>query len=178
MMNDERFGQPINSSRGLRGPLTLWTVQSHLTPSDNKNHQTHKIMSLVTHRFVRLAARRCMAVGVCPQRRSFVTTPAVFKSATEKVKDGLKSVDRAVSDNILIPAVDATAKVKETAQSVTMDEAKQKMKEMTGQAKSKTEQAKGDAAAKAEELKGDAKAKTEHVKGQVKGAAANVQSKL
>ncbi|RDA85213.1 hypothetical protein CP532_3292 [Ophiocordyceps camponoti-leonardi (nom. inval.)] len=135
-------------------------------------------MSLATHRFVRLAARRPIALRVCPQRRSFVTTPAVFKSATETVKDGLKSVDRTVSDNVLVPGLDAAAKVKETVKSTTMGDAKQKVNEMTGQAKSKTEQAKGDAAAKAEELKGDAKAKTEHVKGQVKGAAADVQSKL
>ncbi|RDA92756.1 hypothetical protein CP533_1412 [Ophiocordyceps camponoti-saundersi (nom. inval.)] len=135
-------------------------------------------MSLATHRFVRFVASRPIARRVYPQRRGFVTTPALCKSATETVKDGLKSVDRRVSDNVLIPGLDAAAKVKEAAQSVTMGDAKQKANDMTAQARSKTEQAKGDAAAKAEELKGDARSKMEHVKGQAKGAAANVQSKL
>lgn len=41
------------------------------------------------------------------QQRYFSVTPFAQKTATESVTDGLKKVDRAVSDNIVLPAVDA-----------------------------------------------------------------------
>lgn len=39
--------------------------------------------------------------------RAFTTSFAAQKTATEAVKDGAKKVDRTVSDNIVIPGLDA-----------------------------------------------------------------------
>ncbi|PFH55800.1 hypothetical protein XA68_17608 [Ophiocordyceps unilateralis] len=138
-------------------------------------------MSFATHRFVRLSARpttMTRIVATLPQRRAFTSTSATLKTATETVKDGLKSVDRTVSDNVLVPGLDAAAKAKESVQSMTTGDVKQKAAEVKDDMAAKTERAKGDASAKAEELKGDAKAKTEQAKGHVKGAAEEAQSKL
>lgn len=40
-------------------------------------------------------------------QRHFTSTSIAQKTATDSVKDGLKKVDRTVSDNIVLPAVDA-----------------------------------------------------------------------
>jgi hypothetical protein len=40
-------------------------------------------------------------------QRSFTSTTIQQKTATETVKEGMKKVDRAVSDNVAIPALDA-----------------------------------------------------------------------
>lgn len=53
-----------------------------------------------------LAAPRSFAAPPL-SRAAFATSVARRKSATDSVKAGLKSVDRAVSDNILIPGLDA-----------------------------------------------------------------------
>jgi hypothetical protein len=42
-----------------------------------------------------------------PASRPFTTTLIQQKTAKDSVKDGLKSVDRAVSDNIVLPGLDA-----------------------------------------------------------------------
>jgi len=39
--------------------------------------------------------------------RAFTTSFAAQKSATEAVKDGAKKVDRTVSDNVVLPGLDA-----------------------------------------------------------------------
>lgn len=41
------------------------------------------------------------------QQRHFSATPYAQKTVTDSVTDGLKKADRAVSDNIVLPAVDA-----------------------------------------------------------------------
>lgn len=63
-------------------------------------------MSAVSGRFVRLAVPVSRALTV-QGPRTFTTSAVARKSATETVKDGLKSVDRAVSDKIVIPGLDA-----------------------------------------------------------------------
>ncbi|KAG5981390.1 hypothetical protein E4U55_002977, partial [Claviceps digitariae] len=63
-------------------------------------------MSFLTERMVRAALPlgRSMAVRA---PRVFSTSPALRKTPTESVKDGLKSVDRAVTDNVVLPGLDA-----------------------------------------------------------------------
>jgi hypothetical protein len=61
----------------------------------------------------RTVAQRALVLPralVVPAQRTFTTSLANQKTATESVKDGLKKVDRVVSDNIAIPAVDAVGK--------------------------------------------------------------------
>ncbi|KAF4585921.1 LEA domain-containing protein [Ophiocordyceps camponoti-floridani] len=129
---------------------------------------------MLSQRLVRLTA----LTRLRPQHRTFALTPTLHKSATETVKDGLKTVDRAVSDNVLIPGLDAAEKVKETAQSVTSSDAKQKAAEVKGDVTAKARETAGQASAKAEELKGSAKGKAEEVKGQAAGKTEEVRNKL
>lgn len=88
----------------------------------------------------------------------FLSTSARFqKSAVESAKDGLKSVDRSVSDTIvkgIETGENAAAKVKESMPS-------------TGEVKGKASELQGEASGKAAELKGEAKGKAEEVKGKM-----------
>jgi hypothetical protein len=58
--------------------------------------ETTNIMSFLTR-----AALRSTRVALAPAPRAFSTSFAAQKSATESVKDGVKTVDRAVSDKLV-----------------------------------------------------------------------------
>ncbi|KAJ0164516.1 hypothetical protein CTA2_810 [Colletotrichum tanaceti] len=112
--------------------------------------------------------------------RSFATTVPAQKSATETVKDGLKTVDRKVSDK-LVDGIDAGANVAEKVKQAvpnTMGEAKGKAEELKGEAKGKVNELSGQAKGKAEELKGEAAGKTKGAADQVKGTADQVKKNL
>lgn len=71
-------------------------------------------MSSITGTVARRAAIVPRAVVAAPiSARPFTTTPAVQKTATESVKQGLKKVDRAVSDKIVV-GLDAASTVSYT----------------------------------------------------------------
>lgn len=63
-------------------------------------------MSFLTERIFRAALPLSRRVAV-QAPRSFSTSLAWRKTPTESVKDGLKTVDRAVTDNVVIPGIDA-----------------------------------------------------------------------
>jgi len=79
--------------------------------------------------------------------RPFSTTFVQQKTAKDSVKDGLKSVDRAVSDNVVLPGLDAAV------------DAKEKIQDKTGTGKAKAEELKAKAKVGAEEAKDKAKEK-------------------
>ncbi|EXJ84914.1 hypothetical protein A1O3_05589 [Capronia epimyces CBS 606.96] len=88
--------------------------------------------------------------------RLFSTAVVHQKSATEAVKDGLKKVDRAVSD-VAVAGIDKTAELKDKASEVAgveIPKAKGKAAEVSGEAKGKAAELSGEAKGKAEEVKG------------------------
>ncbi|KIW14994.1 hypothetical protein PV08_07781 [Exophiala spinifera] len=87
--------------------------------------------------------------------RLFSTTSVQQKGPVEAAKDGLKQVDRAVSD-VAVAGIDKTVELKEKAKSVAgveTDKAKGKASEVAGEAKGKAYELKGEAKGKAEEVK-------------------------
>ncbi|KAK7423210.1 hypothetical protein QQZ08_009207 [Neonectria magnoliae] len=102
--------------------------------------------------------------------RAFSTHFALNRTATEAVKDGVKTVDRVVSDKI-VDGIDASAtvgsKLKQGVQEVTQGKTTGKAAEYRGEVKGK-----------AQELKGEAKGAAEEAKGKVKGAAEEIKSKI
>jgi len=80
------------------------------------------------------------------------------KSATDAVKDGLKKVDRAVSD-AAVAGIDKGIEIKDKAAEVTGKE--------TGKAEGKASEVAGEAKGKAAELKGEAVGKKEEIKGKM-----------
>ncbi|KAG8409813.1 hypothetical protein J3458_018894 [Metarhizium acridum] len=122
-------------------------------------------MSFHTVRAVRSAVPMCRTImGQAP--RAFSTSVAMRKSPTETVKDGLKTVDRAVTDNVVLPGLEAAAtagsKFKHGAETVA-HESKGKAAEMEG---------------KAEELKGKAKGAAAEAEGKAKGTAEKIKNQL
>ncbi|KAH9227174.1 hypothetical protein K456DRAFT_1902754 [Colletotrichum gloeosporioides 23] len=107
------------------------------------------------------------AVAVAP--RQFTTTTPVHKSATETVKDGLKTVDRKVSDK-LVDGINLGSSVAEKVKEVTPNS--------QAEAAGKAQELKGEAAGKAQELKGEAKGKVNEAAGKVKGTADQVKKNL
>merc|ERR1719380_343076 len=105
-------------------------------------------MSAIAAVTARRAAALPRAAIAFHAARPFTTTVIQQKNVTESVKDGLKSVDRAVSDKIVV-GLDAAAAAKEKAE---------------GEAK----ETKGDLTGKAQELKGEAKGKAAELKGKAK----------
>ncbi|KAG5998707.1 hypothetical protein E4U54_002132 [Claviceps lovelessii] len=137
-------------------------------------------MSFLTERVLRAALP--LGRGLAVQApRAFSTSPALRKTPTETVKDGMKSVDRAVTDNVVLPGLDAAVsagtKVKETAESVTKGN-KGKAEELKGQAQGKVEELKGQAQGKAAEVKGAVKGAAAETRGKAKGAAEEMKKKL
>ncbi|KAK5995567.1 hypothetical protein PT974_03980 [Cladobotryum mycophilum] len=124
-------------------------------------------------------------IAAAHSSRAFTTTYPVQKTATETVKDGLKTVDRAVSDK-LVDGIDlataATEKVKDTAEKIsthpTVEKVQGKAQELSGQAQGKASELSGQAQGKAEQLKGQAKGTAEQAKGKAKGAAEEVKGKM
>lgn len=107
-------------------------------------------MSFLARTSFRAAPRAAFAT------RAFSTSFAAHKSATETVKSGLKTVDRAVSDK-LVDGIELGETAAQKAKEVTgmsADEAKGKAAELSGEAKGKAAELSGEAKGKKEELKG------------------------
>ncbi|KIW28733.1 uncharacterized protein PV07_08371 [Cladophialophora immunda] len=90
--------------------------------------------------------------------RLFSTTVIQQKSATESVKDGLKTVDRAVSD-VAVAGIDKGVELK--------DKAAEAIGVETQKAEGTASQVAGEAKGKAAEVTGKAKGKAEEVKGKM-----------
>lgn len=63
-------------------------------------------MSFLAERAVRSAVPMCRTIMV-QAPRAFSTSVAMRKNPTETVKDGLKTVDRTVTDNVVLPGLEA-----------------------------------------------------------------------
>jgi len=88
--------------------------------------------------------------------RCFSVATVYRKGPVDAAKDGLKKVDRAVSD-VAVKGIDAGVEAKDKAASVAgmkADEAKGAASETAGEAKGKAAEVKGEAIGKKEELKG------------------------
>jgi len=89
--------------------------------------------------------------------RLFSTSILQQKSATDTVKDGLKSVDRAVSD-VAVAGIDKGVELKDKAAEAVGVDSKESLKgtasQVTGEAKGKAAEVSGKAKGKAEEIKG------------------------
>ncbi|OAA73568.1 hypothetical protein ISF_00469 [Cordyceps fumosorosea ARSEF 2679] len=111
--------------------------------------------------------------------RAFSTTAAYQKTATETVKDGIRTVDKAVSGKI-VDGIDAAGKQEKFPKEETLQLIKNKTESAGQKVKQASESAMGDksAAGKAEELKGQAKGAAEEAKGKAKGAAEDIKKNL
>merc|ERR1711964_645511 len=115
-----------------------------------KQPTTITMSSFLTWRTV-TRATRAPATSFAP--RAFPTTFVARKSVTESVKDGVKTVDRKVSD-VLVEGMSSS-------------EMKGKANEVAGEAKGKANEVAGEAKGKANELAGEAKGKKEELKGKM-----------
>ncbi|KAI5467103.1 hypothetical protein BGZ63DRAFT_370337 [Mariannaea sp. PMI_226] len=106
--------------------------------------------------------------------RAFSTSVLRHRTATEAVKDGLKSVDRAVSDKL----VDGITVGEAVVEDVTHGKTAEKAAHLRGEAKSRASEFEGQARGAAEHAKGQAKGAAEHAKGKVKGVAEEIKSKM
>ncbi|KAK8922570.1 hypothetical protein H634G_00676 [Metarhizium anisopliae BRIP 53293] len=122
-------------------------------------------MSFLAERAVRSAVPMCRTIMV-QAPRAFSTSVAMRKNPTETVKDGLKTVDRTVTDNVVLPGLEAAAsagsKIKQGAETVAQG-TKGKAAEMEG---------------KAEELKGKAKGAAAEAEGKAKGTVEKMKNQL
>ncbi|KHN97157.1 uncharacterized protein MAM_04754 [Metarhizium album ARSEF 1941] len=116
-------------------------------------------MSLLAKRGLRYAAPMCSRATPAQGARAFGASVAARKSPTDTVKDGLKTVDRTVTDNVVLPGLEAAtsagSKIKEGAEAIAHG-------------------SKG----KAAEVKGKAKGAAAEAEGKAKGAAENIKSQL
>lgn len=131
-------------------------------------------MSFLTSRTFAVARTGAFA----PAARAFTTTALHQKTATQAVKDTLKTVDRAVASKIVdgielggssLPSLHNRVILNANPNST--EAATQKVKETTGIA---TDEAKG----KASELSGEAKGKASEMTGKTKGKAAEAKGKM
>merc|ERR1712169_14161 len=129
--------------------------------------QPLEIMSAIAAVTARRAAALPRAAIAFHAARPFTTTVIQQKNVTESVKDGLKSVDRAVSDKIVV-GLDAAAAAKEKAEG--------KAEKISGKAEGAAEEPKGDLTGKAQELKGEAKGKAAELKGKAKETVQDMKS--
>ncbi|KAM0277277.1 hypothetical protein ACHAQH_005936 [Verticillium albo-atrum] len=121
------------------------------------------LIETITRRTAALPITRAATIAA---PRTFTTTPFASKSATETVKDGLKTVDRAVSDK-LVDGINAGSN------------AAQKVKATTDDVTSKSAaELRGEAVGKAEELKGQAKGAAHEAAGKAQGTAEQVKKNL
>ncbi|RBR22982.1 uncharacterized protein FIESC28_04280 [Fusarium coffeatum] len=127
-------------------------------------------MSFLTENVIRRVALAPRVIAF-QAPRTFTTSFALQKTATDAVKDTAHKVDRAVSDKIvdgIEAGQDAAAKAKAAARDVTD----------SNDAAAKAQELKGEAAGKAQELKGEAKGAAEQAKGKAKGVAEEAKHKL
>merc|ERR1712054_149741 len=132
--------------------------------------QPLEIMSAIAAVTARRAAALPRAAIAFHAARPFTTTVIQQKNVTESVKDGLKSVDRAVSDKIVV-GLDAAAAAKEKAEG--------KAEKISGKAEGAAEELKGGAQqvkGQAQELKGEAKGKAAELKGKAKETVQDMKS--
>lgn len=97
----------LHPSQSLNHPETCPDPRSAREADDPATSPAK--MTFLSGKLVRLAgpASRLAATRAAAAPRAFGTSAAVWKSATETVKDGLKAVDRTVSENVVIPGLDA-----------------------------------------------------------------------
>ncbi|KAI9147739.1 hypothetical protein HJFPF1_12770 [Paramyrothecium foliicola] len=150
-------------------------------------------MSFLTESAVRRVAMLPRAVAFSAPR-TFTTSLAAQRTAPEAVKDGLKTVDRAVSDKLvdgIDVATSAAEKLKQTTDEISSrNNIAGKAQELKGKAAGKASEVEGQVkgtahevnsetnlAGKAQELKGKAAGKASEVEGQVKGAAYEAKGK-
>jgi uncharacterized protein YjbJ (UPF0337 family) len=134
-------------------------------------------MSFLTESAVRRVAMLPRAVAISAPR-PFTTSLMAQKTATESVKDGLKTVDRTVSDK-LVDGIDAATSAAEKVKKTTDEVASRN--NIAGKAdelKGKAEELKGKAAGKASEVEGQAKGAAHQARGKAKGAAEEVKKSL
>ncbi|KAL7938889.1 hypothetical protein V8C35DRAFT_276111 [Trichoderma chlorosporum] len=108
--------------------------------------------------------------------RTFTTSLAAQRTASEVVKDELKHIDRAVSDKLVDGiniATKASHKVMETAEDLSSSGVSGQVEGMEAHARGKAQGMKATAKGKVDEMKG----KAEEVKGKAKGAAAQAKGK-
>ncbi|KAL7918775.1 hypothetical protein ACQKWADRAFT_303301, partial [Trichoderma austrokoningii] len=113
--------------------------------------------------------------------RTFTTSLAAQKTASETVKDELKHIDRVVSDKLVDGINIATAashKVKETAEDLSNSGVASQVEGEAAHAKGKAEEIKGRAAGKAQEMKGKVKGAAAETKGKAKETAEEMRSDL
>jgi len=94
------------------------------------------------------------AAIIKPAPRLFSTAVVYQKSATETVKDGLKAVDRTVSDTV-VAGIDKGVEVKDKAADIAGINAKKaqgEVQEKLGEAQGKYAEVKGEAKGKAQEV--------------------------
>ncbi|KAJ4861999.1 hypothetical protein T069G_02953 [Trichoderma breve] len=111
--------------------------------------------------------------------RTFTTSLAAQRTATEAVKDELKHIDRAVSDKLVDGiniATKASHKVMETAEDLSSSGVSSQVEGMEAHAKGKAEGMKSAAKGKAEEMKGKAKGTAAKAKGKADETLDEVQS--
>ncbi|KAF2835904.1 hypothetical protein M501DRAFT_940815 [Patellaria atrata CBS 101060] len=109
--------------------------------------------------------------AIARQARLFTTSARVQKTATETVKDGLKAVDRTVSD-VAVKGIEvgATQAIKETVGTNTSKAAGETQgaaHEMSGSAKGTSSELAGKAKGTAQEMAGKAKGTKEEIKGKM-----------
>lgn len=128
-------------------------------------------------------------VAAISASRTFTTSLAAHKSATETVKDGLKSVDRVVSDKIVdginvggqspppLPSVIRHHQLTPLLENVA-HKAKEVGEEVIGKSSGKASELKGQASGQASELKGQAKGAAHEAAGKAKGTADQIKKNL
>ncbi|KAI1057165.1 hypothetical protein LB507_001782 [Fusarium sp. FIESC RH6] len=127
-------------------------------------------MSFLTENVIRRVALAPRVIAF-QAPRTFTTSFALQKTATDAAKDTAHKVDRVVSDKIvdgIEAGQDVAAKAKAAARDVTD----------SNDAAAKAQELKGEAAGKAQELKGEAKGAAEQAKGKAKGMAEEAKHKL
>ncbi|KAH7192127.1 uncharacterized protein B0J16DRAFT_368399 [Fusarium flagelliforme] len=127
-------------------------------------------MSFLTENVIRRVALAPRVIAF-QAPRTFTTSFALQRTATDAVKDTAQKVDRVVSDKIvdgIEAGQDAAAKAKAAARDITD----------SNDAAAKAKELKGEAAGKAQELKGEAKGAAEQAKGKAKGVAEEAKHKL
>lgn len=115
-------------------------------------------------------------IAVARSSRTFTTSLAAQKTATETVKDELKHIDRVVSDKLVDGinlASAASHKVRETAEDLSNSGVADQVEGEAAHAKGKAQEMKGRAQGKMSEMSG----KAQEMKGKAKGAAAETKGK-
>ncbi|KAF3763299.1 hypothetical protein M406DRAFT_323083, partial [Cryphonectria parasitica EP155] len=120
------------------------------------------LTEITTRRMATLTRTAANTTFTTLPRASFSTTVQLRKNPVDVAKDGLKTVDRAVSDK-LVDGINVGThvkdKVKEAASDLSSGKASGDAAKLRGEAEGKAQELKGEAKGKASELKGKAKEK-------------------